>query len=296
MRALVTILGLLLTSISAPALAAPIPLKDAVDTILKGNPDIVIVGEDHQNPGLARGILDLLKALRTKDNFNCLFIEVPADLQAAIDREVAEADLAGLTRVIVTGMDEAYLNAYARAGADAANMAYIRQYLIDHAGDPMPEHPYSSLPLLQYLKQNKIALVGFDAPSSSQEYFDATYVRVKEAKDGRSDELDVQELDEIDRRNKTMTENILFKSRQYNCKKKLLVIGSAHLYSYNYMRDVYGSSIAIYPLQEHLNSRGVKTSIVVAKQASGKIINASFTVGSDNEDLFDSLIGHIQTP
>lgn len=279
----------------ASALAGQqIPLDQAVPIILKETPNLIILGEDHKNPSLAIGLNGLLKALRKKQNFNCLFLELSSDIQTQLNESIGQRDLRRFSRSTYNSKNFAYIEAYKRMGVTPEQLETIKSYFVTHQDEPLSNYPFNQ-ETLDFLDQEKISLIAYDVESESHEFLENTYDNLMDEYYPRTPERDVEGMRTANVRSKIMGKNIETQFKLKNCTKAAIVIGYAHLYSSQYFNGLYKSDIDLIPLQDLLAER-LLTSVVMIAEHPQTNKNISVVLGADPETRFSRFIGRLLTP
>jgi len=239
-------------------------LNKGIARLLVDNPSIIIIGEDHQNPGLAVGINDLLST----QYFNCLFLELSSDLQLSLDEAVASKNLEHFSQIVIDSKIPAMIHAYQKMGVADQQLESVKSALQSVQKSSLANFPFNQ-DTLNLLSKNDISLIPYDADSKSQEIIDQTEVVVKDNYWPRDIKRDIEGMRIGNLRSKIMSQNITKQFQVKKCTKAIVVIGYAHLYSSKYFNSFYKSDVNLNPLQDLLSDEGFQNKVIIAERASG---------------------------
>ena len=111
--------------------SSSISLVEAAQQISREGNSILIVGADHENSGLTSGITSLLNAFGSKISFNCLFLELPTDIQKELDKAIEKENINIFTRAFLNTKINPTIAAYKRLGAQEALLEKVKQSFED---------------------------------------------------------------------------------------------------------------------------------------------------------------------
>ncbi len=269
-------------------------LNDASEVLKKTDSSVVILGADHANPGLAKGITDLLASLQNQSNVNCLFLELPSDIQNKLSQAIEENSLKQFSRAFLDSKINATTAAYIQLGAPSEISDKIREAFAAHYDDEMVDNSVSSQ-LINFLQIHHIHALAFDASSESEEFREATYYSIQDQISGRTLERDIKSMKVSNRRSQIMSQNIKETFKAHSCERALVVVGYAHLFSNDYFKKTYSTDISLKPLQIFLNEMGLKTTVLLSEKAE-TLINTSLDPGNDADDRFPFYFGKLLNP
>lgn len=278
----------------------PILLKEALPVLVHKNSSIIVLGADHENSGLTTGVVELLKALRGSQTFNCLFLELPTDIQKELDAAVDKENLTIFSRAFLESKIGPTVEAYKKLGAtDERLLEKVRQAFADHLRElslkNMPVNNSVSFELIKFLKSSGIRGIAFDVASYSKEFQEASYYSVSDQNFGRTFERDIESMKISNQRSKLMSQNIQKMFKNYDCKYGLVVVGYAHLYSNDYFKKIYSTDISLTPVQSLLNENGIRTAMFLSEKKAG-LDQSKIDLMSDPENRFDLFLGKLLNP
>jgi len=232
---------------------------------------IAIIGVSHDNKRLADELLEFLKLVRASENFNCLFVEFPTDLQDEFDRAVNEVDIYGLVEEAYLPMRTPFLWVFRRLGyTSKSDQAYIASVYDEGIKEWYETFPVNR-ELLTYLSENKISLLPVDADSQSKVQLHFLFFNIRENWRSYSDAIPAPDskmyaamIQDGDARNSIMAENIAAKFASHQCNKAVVVVGAFHTWNRIALEGYYRFSIEAYiPIQTRLWPMGTLRSVVV---------------------------------
>ncbi len=269
-------------------------MKEANAFLIKNNPSILVVGADHANTGLTRGLIDLITSALNQFNLNCLFLELPSDIQNPLDQAIENNSLKIFSQAFLESKINSTAAAYIRLGAPANIRQNIREAFAAHYNDPLLNNSVSA-ELITFLKMHHFQALAFDTPSDSKEFQEATYYSVQDQKYGRTLERDILSMKISNQRSQIMSQKIQEKFKSSSCDRALVVVGYAHLFSDTYFKKMYSAEIGLRPLQILLNDAGLKSVVLLSEKAEG-LTETSLDTTADPENRFPLYLGKLLNP
>ncbi len=276
-----------------------IELDKAAALILRSNPEVIFVGDDHTNPHLANGILVLLSSLQQIRPVDCLFVEFPIDLQKELDSSLARLDAVGMFKTLSTAMRPAYLAAFERMGYDANRLVAVLRNIdavIERADVLAMNRILLNGDLFGFLRVNDVQLLAYNVESTSKELFDAIYFKfVDELGDLNSEQtaLDWQGTSE---RSAIMADNIVTMIASNRCANSVIIVGQKHLLNQEFVRNQWGRSISTTPIQTHVEEDGHSSIVVTVRSTNGGLTDSKFIRDLEPRGAFDRYAGSLLTP
>ncbi len=246
------------------------------------------------NTGLTRGLIDLISSAQNRFNLNCLFLELPSDIQDQLDLAIENNSLKIFSQAFLESKINSTAAAYIRLGAPSNIGESIREAFATHYNDPLLNNSVSS-ELIDFLKIHHIQALAFDTPSDSKEFQEATYYSVQDQKYGRTLERDILSMKISNQRSQIMSQKIQEKFKSSGCDRALVVVGYAHLFSNSYFKKMYSAEIGLRPLQMLLNEAGLKSVVLLSEKVAG-LAETNFDTAADSEDRFPLYFGELLNP
>lgn len=275
------------------SLADDAVFENKIPELLKGNPSIIIIGEDHKNSGLASGINKLLKTVRSSQNFNCLFLELPSDIQPNLDKAILKKDLISFSRTIYDSKISPTIQAYAKMGLSIDKLSEVEISLRTNQNISLTNFPFNQ-ETLDFVFHEKINLLAYDEFANGPNTLGNTYYSIMDIHYPRDQKRDIENMRLANRRNTIMSKNIDKKFKQMNCEKAIVIVGFAHLYSNKYFNEIYHSDLVLSPLQDQLSQSGYAVGVLVAEYAN--ISSVELTLIPDLQSRFSNFLGFLVTP
>jgi uncharacterized iron-regulated protein len=224
---------------------------------------LVFLGEDHKSNQLAQVVLLLMQELRRNENYNCLFIESPSDVQSAFDKSVSTGNIQSLYDAAIQAARGAYFATYKKLGSDTLTLQKL-EAAFENAAKDFPTYPVDAA-LLKYLNKEKIHLVAYDAISQSKEYNDSVFLRIVDLNQPPEPARAVLSHLATNVRNEIMTKNISAKFQSAECNKAIVVVGSGHLISHERLAESYRIDFGYRSLQFRLRELGLTGATILTE-------------------------------
>ncbi len=263
----------------------------AVHEVLKPNTQIVIVGEDHKNPGLAVGILDLLKSALRYQNFNCLFLEISGDLEGLLNEAIMRENIKDFSLIISETNTRLYVNSYRKIGYRDDQLASIETYFRSHQADPLVNYPFNK-ETLAFLNRNKISVIAYDEDSNGIEIQNTSYFQIVDKLYPHDSRRDVESMRNSNVRSSLMAQKITESFRTKKCEKGIVVVGYAHLYSALYFNLNFGSGLPLKPIQDILAQQKFEVKVLLAGRSKTDT-KTNLSLMSDTQNRFSHFAGNL---
>src|SRR5665213_2407212 len=121
---------------------------------------VLFVGEDHSDPNLAKGLTTLITS--SGDRAECIFFELPIDLQSALDKALETKDFNRLAVDITQNLKTSYARVLDKAGPGDPELS---KYVADSVSlDPVEQiktYPID-LKFLELASARHIRLIAYD--------------------------------------------------------------------------------------------------------------------------------------
>lgn len=215
----------------------------------------------------------ILDGLRAKENFNCLFVEKPVDLQENVTRAISENNFPLFEKIIMKGSESSTIRTYTALNAPKETMSQLRTYLEN--GKLNPTYAINES-FLSYLHANRIQVFAYDAPSESEEVFRSVYLRFLDLTQPRDPNRDIETYKAINKRNEIMSANIKSKLSGQECDRALVVVGDGHLQEFN-----FPGVLNVNALQSRLQSLGSPGAVVLLRKGNS---SENLSAGLMSED------------
>lgn len=263
----------------------------AVHEVLKPNTQIVIVGEDHKNPGLAVGVLDFLKSARHYQNYNCLFLEISGDLEGPLNEAVMRENIKDFSLIISESNTRMYVNSYRKIGYRDDQLASIEAYFKNHQTDPLVNYPFNK-ETLAYLNRNKISMIAYDENSNGLEIQNTSYFQILDSLYPHDSRREVESMRNSNIRSSLMAQKITESFRTKKCEKGIVVVGYAHLYSALYFNLNFSSGLPLKPIQDILAKQNFAVKVILAGHSKTETKSA-VTMTPDTQNRFSHFAGNL---
>jgi hypothetical protein len=266
-------------------------ISAANKTIFAGSPNLIILGDPHSIIGLP-GLIETLINQSPEKDVNCIFFELPAESQTALDRVVQDRNFNILSKNIRAVVQPAILKALQESEA-----GFLTTTLAKLAPNSMF---FKTFPLNQELvdlaSRIKLNLLTFDVNATSTLYSDSLLYTAKNHQ--ALQDIKVSRLLEksITARNIPMAEAIRSKFRERSCITVIVIVGNDHLRKGRASNLVSENLLFQAPLQEKLSEVGLSSVVLRVEKQSKETIWRTPRFTSYSDDLFPKTIGAIFLP
>lgn len=284
--------SLILGASLALAADSGISVSGALKTLVSDQPSLIIVGEDHDNAGLARAVTTLAAALNDERKLNCIFLELPSDSKSELSAAIASDDLNAVATTILKGKLDTTLAAFKKLGYPDSLLEKIKKAWFADPIRVLRNYPIDK-GLLELVRKRDITVIPYDSESDAPETYASMYYSVARQNDSSSHELAIGAVESFDVRSKIMGENIRASMKTENCTSAIVVVGYAHLYESKVLNEALGTSFDLSPLQTLLDREGLDSRVLIA-EPSMEATEPAIVFGADSR--FANFAGKLLSP
>ena len=275
--------------VSSPTERTAVSSSKAIENgeAIASDGDVLVLGEDHTNEGLAKTVLATLKTLGSPAQYNCLFIEAPHDVQDEVEAKTRAGDVDGFFKSLSKAADSAVRKGYNEVGFTDKDLETTEFVNIDRKTAPVDAS------VMEFSRRYNVPIIAYDSASSSPEFEASMAGNISELYLGQTKESQRRKLDAVSRRNQKMAANISRDMKVRSCKKAIVLVGWGHLLTTKYL-DQYGIR-NFKTLQSELKARDLKSNVAIVRR-DPQAPKIRFEKTSEWRERFDDFTGEIRNP